>query len=206
MSEIFLRSVELSNFRVYGETYAFEFPEGPGVTLISGANGLGKTSFFDAVEWALTSQVGRFSDIPSDARRKDRDPLTRIGAPENSHRVSLAFSEGTPIDRGAGFLPSEGSIEMLLKRPNWPEIGNLHGYLSITHFLGQASTRRFSLRDPKSQWEALKGPAGVDRINILRERVSGHGARQAFNPRHSRARPKSRVSFCIAGSLANSAR
>ncbi|TZG32410.1 AAA family ATPase [Agrobacterium sp. B1(2019)] len=180
MSEIFLRSVELSNFRVYGESYAFEFPEGPGVTLISGANGLGKTSFFDAVEWALTSQVGRFSDIPSDARRKGRDPLTRIGAPENSHRVSLAFSEGTPIDRGAGFLPSEGSIEMLLKRPNWPEIGNLHGYLSITHFLGQASTRRFSLRDPKSQWEALKGPAGVDRINILRERVSGHGARQAF--------------------------
>lgn len=61
MSDIFLRSVELSNFRIYGESYAFEFPEGPGVTLITGANGLGKTSFFDAVEWALTSQVGRFS-------------------------------------------------------------------------------------------------------------------------------------------------
>jgi DNA repair exonuclease SbcCD ATPase subunit len=180
MSDIFLRSVELSNFRIYGESYAFEFPEGPGVTLITGANGLGKTSFFDAVEWALTSQVGRFSDIPSDARRKGRDPLTRLGATENSHRVSLAFSEGAPIDRGAGFLPPEGSIERLLKRPDWPEIGNLHGYLSITHFLGQASTRRFSLRDPKGQWEALKGPAGVDRINLLRERVSGQGARQAF--------------------------
>ena len=180
MSDIFLRSVELSNFRIYGESYAFEFPEGPGVTLITGANGLGKTSFFDAVEWALTSQVGRFSDIPNDARRKGRDPLTRVGAAENSHRVSLAFSEGQPIDRGAGFLPPDGSIERLLRRPDWPEIGNLHGYLSITHFLGQASTRRFSLREPKSQWEALKGPAGVDRINLLRERVSGQGARQAF--------------------------
>lgn len=180
MNDIFLRSVELSNFRIYGESYAFEFPEGPGVTLITGANGLGKTSFFDAVEWALTSQVGRFSDIPNDARRKGRDPLTRLGATENSHRVSLAFSEGAPIDRGAGFLPPDGSIERLLKRPEWPEIGNLHGYLSITHFLGQASTRRFSLREPKSQWEALKGPAGVDRINVLRERVSGQGARQAF--------------------------
>lgn len=180
MSDIFLRSVELSNFRIYGKSYAFEFPEGPGVTLITGANGLGKTSFFDAVEWALTSQVGRFSDIPNDARRRGRDPLTRVGAPENSHRVSLAFSDGPPIDRGAGFLPPDGSIEQLLKQPNWPEIGNLHGYLSITHFLGQASTRRFSLREPKSQWEALKGPAGVDRINVLRERVSGQGARQAF--------------------------
>jgi len=180
MSDIFLRSVELSNFRIYGESYVFEFPEGPGVTLITGANGLGKTSFFDAVEWALTSQVGRFSDIPNDARRRGRDPLTRVGAAENSHRVSLAFSEGAPIDRGAGFIPADGSIEGLLRRPDWPEIGNLHGYLSITHFLGQASTRRFSLREPKSQWEALKGPAGVDRINLLRERVSGQGARQAF--------------------------
>ncbi|WP_321903927.1 AAA family ATPase [Paraburkholderia tropica] len=180
MSDIFLRSVELSNFRIYGESYAFEFHEGPGVTLITGANGLGKTTFFDAVEWALTGQVGRFADIPNDARRKGRDPLTRVGATENSHRVSLAFSEGAPIDRGAGFLPPQGSIERLLRRPDWPEIGNLHGYLSITHFLGQASTRRFSLREPKSQWEALKGPAGVDRINLLRERVSGQGARQAF--------------------------
>jgi DNA repair exonuclease SbcCD ATPase subunit len=180
MSSIFLRSVELSNFRIYGESYAFEFHEGPGVTLITGANGLGKTSFFDAVEWALTNQVGRFSDIPNDARRKGRNPLTRVGAPENSHRVSLAFSEGAPIDRGAGFPEPDNSIEQLLKQPDWPEIGNLHGYLSITHFLGQASTRRFSLREPKSQWEALKGPAGVDRINVLRERVSGQGARQAF--------------------------
>ncbi|WKL26705.1 AAA family ATPase [Sinorhizobium meliloti] len=47
MSEIFLRSVELANFRVYGDSYVFEFPAEPGVTLITGANGLGKTSFFD---------------------------------------------------------------------------------------------------------------------------------------------------------------
>ena len=173
MSEIFLRSVELSNFRVYGESYVFEFPKGPGVILITGANGMGKTSFFDAVEWALTNHVGRFSDIPQLSKGKDKNPLTRLGAPENSHRVSLAFSEGAPIDRGAGLLPSDGSVEQVLKQPNWPEIGNLHGYLSITHFLGQSSTRRFSLRDPKSQWQALKGPAGVDRINHLRERISG---------------------------------
>lgn len=180
MSDLYLRSVELSNFRIYGDSYAYELPDGPGVTLITGANGLGKTSFFDGVEWALTNQVSRFQDIPTDARRKEPDPLTRIGAPENSHRVSLQFSDGDPIDRGAGFVPDDGAIAQLLKRPEWAEITNLHGYLSITHFLGQAATQRFSLRKPEKQWEALKGPAGVDRINALRERMSGLGVRRAF--------------------------
>lgn len=180
MSDLYLRSAEFSNFRIYGDSYAFEFPGGPGITLITGANGLGKTSFFDGVEWALTDQVSRFQDIPVDGRRKERDPLTRIGASENSHRVSLQFSDGLPIDRGAGFVPDEAAIAQLLKRPEWAEITNLHGYLSITHFLGQASTQRFSLRKPDKQWEALKGPAGVDRINALRERMSGLGVRRAF--------------------------
>jgi DNA repair exonuclease SbcCD ATPase subunit len=180
MSDLYLRSVEFSNFRIYGDSYAFEFPDGPGITLISGANGLGKTSFFDGVEWALTDQVSRFQDIPVDGRRKEPDPLTRIGAPENSHRVSLQFSDGAPIDRGAGFVPDEAKIAQVLKRPEWTEITNLHGYLSITHFLGQASTQRFSLRKPDKHWEALKGPAGVDRINALRERMSGLGVRRAF--------------------------
>lgn len=76
MSDLFLRSVEFSNFRIYGDSYAFEFPARPSVTLITGGNGLGKTSFFDGVEWALTDQVGRFNDIPVDGRRKNVDPLT----------------------------------------------------------------------------------------------------------------------------------
>jgi DNA repair exonuclease SbcCD ATPase subunit len=180
MSSIYLRSVEFSNFRVYGDSYAYEFPAGPGVTLITGGNGLGKTSFFDGVEWALTGQVGRFGGVHVDGRRKIQDPLTRIGAPINSHRVSLQFSEGTPIDRGAGFETNDAEIARLLKQPDWAEIADLHGYLSITHFFGQTSTQRFSLKKPNEQWEALKGPAGVDRINALRERMSGQGVRRAF--------------------------
>ncbi len=180
MNDLFLRNVEFSNFRIYGDSYAFEFPDGPGVTLITGGNGLGKTSFFDGVEWALTDQVGRFSDIPVDSRRNNVDPLTRIGAPDKSHRVSLQFSDGSVIDRGAGFDANEADIVRLLKRPEWAEISNLHGYLSITHFFGQASAQRFSLKKPTDQWEALKGPAGVDRINTLRERMSGLGVKRAF--------------------------
>src|SRR5438270_2239394 len=180
MSSVFLKRVELSNFRVYGESYVFELPDRPSVTLITGANGLGKTSFFDGIEWALTGQVSRFQDIKTDGRRREIDPLTRIGTAADGHRVSLKFTDGPTIDRGGGYEVDEARLIELLKRDTWPFISNLHGYLSITHFLGQASTRRFSLREPRNQWEALKGPAGVDRINSLREKLCGQGARQAF--------------------------
>jgi energy-coupling factor transporter ATP-binding protein EcfA2 len=180
MTDLFLRRVELSNFRLYGDSYIFDFDTEPGVTLVVGANGLGKTTLFDGMEWALTGDVSRFSDFPGDGRRRERDPLTRLGQPEGSHRVGLQFNEGAPIDRGQGREPSEVQIASLLRQPGWAEIGDLHRYLSITHFLGQAASMRFSVRKPKEQWEALKGPAGVDRINYAKERLGGQAARQAF--------------------------
>ncbi|MCX5581643.1 AAA family ATPase [Kaistia terrae] len=180
MTDLFLRRVELSNFRVYGDSYGFDFDPQPGVTLIVGANGLGKTTLFDGIEWALTGEVSRFSDVPVDGRRKERNPLTRLGQPEGSHRVGVVFSDGTPIDRGQGLNPTEAEVAGLLRRPGWSEISDLHRYLSITHFLGQAASMRFSVRKPKDQWEALKGPAGVDRINHAKERLGGQAARQAF--------------------------
>jgi DNA repair exonuclease SbcCD ATPase subunit len=148
--------------------------------LVIGANGLGKTTLFDGIEWALTNEVSRFAEIPVDGRRRERNPLTRIGQPEGSHRVSLQFTDGPPIDRGRGVAPADGQVADLLRKAEWPGIGDLHRYLSITHFLGQASSQRFSVRKPRDQWEALKGPAGVDRINHIMDRVGGQAARQAF--------------------------
>jgi DNA repair exonuclease SbcCD ATPase subunit len=187
MSDVYLRKIELCNFRVYGDTFTLELPPEPGITLISGANGVGKTTLFDGIEWALTGDVSRFADYLGDGRRKQRDPLTRLGAPENSHRVSLHFTKRHPIDRGLGVSPEEREIIDFLKRPLWPEIDNLYRYLSITHFLGQAAAQRFSVKKPRDQWEALKGPAGVDRLNQVKDRIGGHATRLAFTRAIQRA-------------------
>jgi exonuclease SbcC len=181
MSDLFLSRIRLSDFRVYGDHYTFDLDPRPGVTLIVGVNGVGKTTMFDGIEWALTGSVSRFNDMPLDGRRRERNPLTRLGRPEGAHRVSLQFSEGQPIDRGQGLEPTKANIIGLLQQSDWPEIGDLGRYLSITHFLGQAASQRFSVRNPRAQWEALKGPAGVDRINFVKERIGGQAARRAFN-------------------------
>jgi DNA repair exonuclease SbcCD ATPase subunit len=180
MKPLFLEQMELSNFRVFGDSFILVFPKGPGVTLITGPNGVGKTTLFDGVEWCLTGNVSRFEGYMPSARRRHIDHLTRLGAAEGSRRVSLSFTEGDPIDRGFEYGLEPAKISNFLKTAAWPDIGDLYSYLSITHFLGQSAAQRFSVKKPKEQWEALKGPAGVDRINYTKDRIGGQAARQAF--------------------------
>jgi DNA repair exonuclease SbcCD ATPase subunit len=177
---IYLERIELSNFRAFGDSFSLELPNGPGITLVYGPNGFGKTTLFDGIEWCLTNDISRFSPYLSGTATKRIQHLTRLGAPKGSHRVSLSFTATEPIDRGRGFVPDSRDIVRLLKRPDWPEVSDLGRYLSITHFLGQSAAQRFSVKQPTDQWEALKGPVGIDRLNHIKDRIGGQATRQAF--------------------------
>jgi hypothetical protein len=76
--------------------------------------------------------------------------------------------------------PEPGQVARLLKQTSWPEVSDLARYLSMTHFLGQSAAQRFSVKQAKEQWEALRGPAGVDQINHIQDRIGGNATRQAF--------------------------
>lgn len=54
-----LKSISIQNFRAYRTTKVFEF--GSAVTILYGPNGFGKTSFFDALDFAVTGGVGRLA-------------------------------------------------------------------------------------------------------------------------------------------------
>ena len=58
MTPLYLRSIEISNFRAYGDSFTLSLP-GPGVTILTGPEGLGKSTFFESIEWALTGRVRR---------------------------------------------------------------------------------------------------------------------------------------------------
>lgn len=53
----------------------------------------------------------------------------------------------------------------------------------MTHFLGQAAQQRFTSRDPHDQWQALKGPSGIDRLERIRAGLRGRPTVMAFNRR-----------------------
>ena len=69
-----LESVTIENFRAYRRPQSFEL--GADVTVLYGPNGFGKTSFFDAVDFAITGGIGRIearkqADFSRTARHLD---------------------------------------------------------------------------------------------------------------------------------------
>jgi AAA domain len=183
MTQTFLREVRLTNFRTFGE-FTLNVPPGPGLTLLVGTNGLGKSSFFDGLEWCLTGNVRRFQ--PYVGRLTEGAYLTRRDATAGSHRVSLAFSEGEPLVRTADQLPSPQALADLLKQPLWTDIEDIGAYLAFTHFLGQASQQRFTSRGQADQWQSLKGPSGIERLESVRTALRGRPTTNAFVRRMER--------------------
>lgn len=56
-----LKSISIQNFRAYRKKK--EFALGSAVTVLYGPNGFGKTSFFDAIDFAVTGGVGRLGKV-----------------------------------------------------------------------------------------------------------------------------------------------
>jgi DNA repair exonuclease SbcCD ATPase subunit len=184
MSEVFLSRIGIHDFRTFGD-FEIDIPPAPGLVLLTGTNGLGKSSFFDAIEWGLTNEIRRFEPYLNGGNKKheQKDNHTRRAAEPGTHRVSLTFSGNDPIERGAGMVTPMSDIIMQLGRSDRRTINHLGTYLALTHFLGQAAQQRFTSRNPQDQWQALKGPSGIDRLERIRAGLRGRPTVMAFNRR-----------------------
>lgn len=56
---ILIKKLKIQNFKIYKEK-EFNFGNSP-LILISGDNGFGKTTIFDAIEWCITGKIGRIN-------------------------------------------------------------------------------------------------------------------------------------------------
>ena len=61
---VFLRSISVAGFRGVGHKTTLEVSSGPGLTLVVGRNGSGKSSFAEALELLLTGENKRWADRP----------------------------------------------------------------------------------------------------------------------------------------------
>ena len=146
-----LKGLEISKFRAYREAYRFDLDAD--LVILFGPNGLGKTSFFDAIDFACTGGVARFDE--RFGRKKDRlinalkhldfpieDSFVKIEILMDDKDVSLerymkditqTYLDGLTRDRTETLMILTG----LLEEPPDLRIENLVRLFRATHLFGQ---------------------------------------------------------------------
>lgn len=81
-----LKSISIENFRAYRKQKNFDL--GSAITVLYGPNGFGKTSFFDAVDFAVTGGIGRLDSRRSSGLSKVAKHLDSKDEPT---QVSLTY-------------------------------------------------------------------------------------------------------------------
>lgn len=177
MSATYLSRIELQEFRSFSKLVV-DLPPQPGVLIVHGSNGLGKSSLFDGIEWTLTSEIDHFRS----ARSAPPAHYLRRWEARDDHQtyVQLDFGDHRIRRSLSGKLESTGgtSVTAFLQRSDWGKpIGHLGRYLLLTHFLGQSTDSRMTHREPKERWEFLQAqePASSDRAIQIVRGLHGHG-------------------------------
>jgi exonuclease SbcC len=90
-----IQSVEIENFRAYRQSLSFDIDAD--LVLLYGPNGFGKTSFFDAIDFAATGDIGRLGLATKEERflkaARHLDATSRMGS------VTLTISDGEGTHR-----------------------------------------------------------------------------------------------------------
>jgi DNA repair protein SbcC/Rad50 len=94
MEPIRLETVEIRNFRAYRKPQIFAI--GADVTVLYGPNGFGKTSFFDAVDFAVTGGIGR---LKSQSEAKFAKTARHLDSQSEESIVSLSFRYNDRVRR-----------------------------------------------------------------------------------------------------------
>jgi DNA repair exonuclease SbcCD ATPase subunit len=182
MTPLYLKHIALRQFRSFA-TLDVEIPAQPGVLIVHGSNGLGKSSLFDALEWALSDRIDHFRDAngvnkPGTylCRWREEEPgptsTTMVFSDESTIERSLLSAKSTKSQLG-GNVPD---IIAFLRAPAWQQrISELQRYLLLTHFLGQSTLSRLTYRKSAERFDILKEAAQSTAIEAIANALHGQG-------------------------------
>ncbi|QBI55989.1 AAA family ATPase [Streptomonospora litoralis] len=147
----FLSRIEVQGFRGIGRSSALEFHPGPGLTVIVGRNGSGKSSFAEAAEAALTGRNLRWDAMPAGWRDgwrnlhfDDRTEITvgiHLAGDPGPTRVTRTWT-GESVRSARGEVISPDGTVSRLRNWGWdPELARYRPFLSYDE-LGRAVTGR----------------------------------------------------------------
>jgi predicted ATPase len=175
MPGAYLQSVTVSGFRGIGRTVRLPLTPGPGLTLVTGRNGSGKSSFAEAVEIALTGDNARWrgrSDIWRKSWRNlhhGQEPQVAVelridGDPEPA--TVLRTWHGEDVADSTAELDRPGHTPVPLPDLGWQEdLATYRPFLSYSE-LGQVIGGK-----PSEMYDAVASILGLEQLTAADKRL-----------------------------------
>ena len=168
----YLRRVSVTGFRGIGPRADLEVVPGPGLTLVVGANGTGKSSFAEGLEFLLTGRNSRWQDKSAEWRQGWRNlhvqdtpeleaDFTVDGQPEDSavSRRWDSVTAGIEDHALAGLEDLEWTAALDTHRP----------------FLSYDQLNDIVEKGPSAQYDAMAAGLGLERLTEARARLRAQG-------------------------------
>jgi recombinational DNA repair ATPase RecF len=162
----YLTSISVQGFRGIGPERTLRFQPGPGLTVVTGRNGSGKSSFAEAAELALTEDNKRWSDrtaVWKEGWRNLHAPETTtisVGLTENDRTVPTVITreweKGAGLDSGQSVVATTGYRQPLAAK-GWARPLELY-----RPFLSYAELGALVSGQPSRMYDALQAILGLD--------------------------------------------
>jgi energy-coupling factor transporter ATP-binding protein EcfA2 len=177
LAGLYLRSIEVEGFRGIGPKAALRLPPGPGLTIVAGRNGSGKSSIAEAAELALTDDNKRWSGRTQVWRDGWRNLHTtgesRIGLELTADgqagmiRVTREWREHASLDSAESLVQSPGAPRRPLSTMNWSApLEVFRPFLSYSELGALVSGR------PSDMYDALQAILGLDQLVSAEKRLT----------------------------------
>jgi recombinational DNA repair ATPase RecF len=185
----YLRSVTVEGFRGIGRGAQLDFPPGPGLTLVVGRNGSGKSSFAEALELLLTGNTFRWAQRTKVWREGWRN-LHHVGAAITAEFVLEGEKAPATIARrwetGAALEAAETSVQVQGKpKKDLVSLGWTAPLVSYRPFLSYNELGSMLDEGPSRLYDALASILGLDDLVAAQERLGN--ARKAREKQHKEA-------------------
>ena len=192
--ELYLQAIVVEGFRGISTQAALRLQPGPGLTVVAGRNGSGKSSFAEAAELAMTGDNKRWSGDRSAVWREGWHNLhttggTRICAELTADgqagaiKVVREWSDGARLDDATSYVQAHGQARQPLTKAGWSAQLEL-----FRPFLSYAELGALLNGRPSEMYDAIQAILGLDqlvdaekRLNAQRRKLDevSNGASQA---------------------------
>ncbi|MGB6456658.1 MAG: AAA family ATPase, partial [Streptosporangiaceae bacterium] len=177
LAGLYLRSVEVEGFRGIGPKTVLRLQPGPGLTVVAGRNGSGKSSLAEAAELALTDDNKRWSGRTQVWRDGWRNLHTTgesgIGVELTADgqtgvvRVAREWPQDVSLDSAASLVQETGAPRRPLATMGWSApLEVFRPFLSYSELGALVSGR------PSDMYDALQAILGLDQLVAAEKRLT----------------------------------